>query len=216
MTFWKDRKTFWLTSVSFIAILLGLYAWSERSWRETVESALRNTLQLHDHTITALYSEQERAEQLNQMLLRKTGEVKRLAQRLQEDAEIIQSLKEENTAKEKQISKLQTELILAVDSFGDNPNRSDTARELERIAVSLSEGEDNLGRIVQIHPEWEFVVLDLGWDNVVIGDVLGVYRDEELVAEVQVERVQEKAAAARVLPKYDTINIALNDRVFVQ
>ncbi len=216
MNFWRDRKTFWLTSVSFIAILLGLYGWSERSWRETVESALRNTLELQDHTITALFSEQQRAEDLNQMLLRKTGEVKRLARRVQEDAEAILSLKEENAAQGDQIAKLQTELVLAADSYNGGFERSDAARELERISIALNEDPTDMARIVQIHPEWEFVVLNMGWDEVVIGDVLGVYRDKELVAEVQVERVQEKAAAARVLPKYDSMSIALNDEVFIR
>ena len=69
------------------------------------------------------------------------------------------------------------------------------------------------GKIIQINAEWQFVVVDLGWDVLSIGDVLGVFRDDQLIAKVKVERVQERVAAARILPDYQATNITVNDRI---
>ena len=71
------------------------------------------------------------------------------------------------------------------------------------------------GKIIQINPDWQFVVVDLGWHTVNIGDVLGVYQGEQLIAKVKVERVQEQVAAASILPEYRTADITVNDRVAV-
>ena len=124
---------------------------------------------------------------------------------------------------ESQVSQLQAELVLTARAREALIQRvpaqagSGTA-ELEKIDVvvgpigSLAEAS---GKIIQVNPEWEFVVVDLGWHTVDIGDVLGIYRGDQLIAKVKVERVQEQVAAASILPEYRTAEIAVNDRVAV-
>jgi hypothetical protein len=87
--------------------------------------------------------------------------------------------------------------------------------ELEKIKVAVGPSglREASGTIIQINPEWQFVVVDVGWHALSIGDVLGIYRGDQVIAKAKVERVQEQAAAASILPEYRTVNIAVGDRV---
>ena len=69
------------------------------------------------------------------------------------------------------------------------------------------------GRVISVHPEWDFVVIDLGWDAVKIGDTVSIVRNDELLAKAKVERVQEGVCAAAVMPEWDAKTIQINDRV---
>src|SRR3989338_9085357 len=120
-------------------------------------------------------------------------------QRMQEEARVIASLEAQTAQQSSLISRLQTQLVLATrpsTGAATPPTGAEASMmELEKIAVTFPTASGSAGKVIHIDPEWQFVVLNLGWDTVAIGDVLGVVRQGQLVAEVQVERVQEDAAA---------------------
>jgi hypothetical protein len=90
---------------------------------------------------------------------------------------------------------------------------SSAAVELERIMVSSDTSPALRGRVISVHPEWDFVVIDLGWDAVKIGDTVTIMRNEELLAKAKVERVQEGVSAAAIMPEWDAKTVRVNDRV---
>jgi hypothetical protein len=55
------------------------------------------------------------------------------------------------------------------------------------------------------------VVISLGWDAVRIGDVVSIFRGNQLQAKAKIERVQEGVCAATVLPDWKTDALELND-----
>ena len=84
--------------------------------------------------------------------------------------------------------------------------------QLERIVVSRTDAGLH-GRVLSIDKNWNFVVVDLGWSAVGIGDTLSIYREEQLLAKARVERVQEGICAASLLPEWSTAEIRVNDQV---
>ena len=56
-------------------------------------------------------------------------------------------------------------------------------------------------------------MISLGWDAVRIGDVVSIFRNDQLQAKAKIERVQEGVCAATVLPDWKTEAIQLNDLV---
>jgi len=65
-----------------------------------------------------------------------------------------------------------------------------------------------------VNREYDFIVADLGrGDNVKLGDVLSVYRNEKFIARVQVERLEENICAAAVLPGWQNVEFNESDEV---
>ena len=85
--------------------------------------------------------------------------------------------------------------------------------ELQRIVVSGETSPAFLGRIVSVHHDWDFVIIDLGWDAVKVGDTVSIIRGNQLLARARVDRVQEGVCAATVLPEWETESVRVNDTV---
>jgi len=84
--------------------------------------------------------------------------------------------------------------------------------ELERIVVKTT--PVLVGRVLMVNREYDFIVADLGrGDNVKLGDVLSVYRNEKFIARVQVERLEENICAAAVLPGWQNVEFNESDEV---
>ena len=84
--------------------------------------------------------------------------------------------------------------------------------ELERIVVKTT--PILVGRVLMVNREYDFIVADLGrGDNVKLGDVLSVYRNEKFIARVQVERLEENICAAAVLPGWQNVEFNESDEV---
>ncbi|MBI2495770.1 MAG: hypothetical protein HYW10_04315 [Candidatus Omnitrophica bacterium] len=71
------------------------------------------------------------------------------------------------------------------------------------LAIALQDRED------------AFVIISLGWGAVRIGDTVSIFRNDRLLAHARVERVQESACAATVLPAWKAADIRANDLVHV-
>ena len=139
-----------------------------------------------------------------------------LTRRLESEAGVVERLTWHAADLNGQIVTLQKELALAVRRqqrmFAAQPMTSPHLVELEKVVVGAG-APPVRGRVVDVNTEWRFVVVDLGWDVLHIGEILGVYRDGLLIAKIGVERVQERLAAASLLPAYREAAIAVNDQV---
>jgi hypothetical protein len=163
----------------------------------------------------ALALERQRAGELRTLLAGKTQEADLLAQQLAAQSAAALQLEQVVSRQHGHISRLQTTLLMTQQRVAETTRRSPAiapAVVLDKVTVPLG-GQEHTARVLHVNPEWNFVIVNAGWERLGIGDVLQVYRDEALVARAEVERVQEEAAAARVLPAYHAAAIHVNDQV---
>jgi len=84
--------------------------------------------------------------------------------------------------------------------------------ELEKIVIKP--GSVITGKITMVNKEYAFVVVNLGTQhNLKAGDILSVYRNDEFIGKVQIERAEEKMSAAAVLPDWQNVEFKEDDIV---
>ena len=162
----------------------------------------------------SLGSEHRRVEQISQTLSSKESELQAVIGRLSEEEHVIQQLQGELVAMQQRLDLIQAPNRQARGQ--DDAGRDEGMVQLEKVVVRnpASSSDAGLqGRILSVHPEWQFTVIDLGWDSVNIGDVVSIYRDEQLVGKARVDRVQEQVSAATLLPGPAQADIHVNDVV---
>ena len=136
---------------------------------------------------------EEKEEQIRLSLSRLQKEI---VARRETEAQLVITMKEKGILEAK-ISKL---------------TKKTGAFELERIVVKTT--PILVGRVLMVNREYDFIVADLGrGDNVKLGDVLSVYRNEKFIARVQVERLEENICAAAVLPGWQNVEFNESDEV---
>jgi hypothetical protein len=136
--------------------------------------------------------------------------------RLTQEERIIQELQEKLLAMQRQFDLLQGELAMTLqERTTSSPTLEGGMVHLEKVVVTrpASSAPGLQGRIISVNPEWRFVVIDLGWDVVKIGDVISIYRNEQLLGKARVERVQEQVSAATLLPEWTEAEVQINDVV---
>ncbi len=158
---------------------------------------------------TALQTEAKRSARLQQLLAEKSRELHQLVARLDSATQQLASLQEDVHSRDGHIGQLQTELLVARQA----PPKADASTvQLDPISVAFSLPQRQ-GRVVQVNPEWDFVVVNLGWDALKMGDLIKITREEKVIAQAQVERLQQTASAARLLPDYPAAGVQVNDIV---
>ena len=136
---------------------------------------------------------EEKEEQIRLSLSRLQKEI---VARRETEAQLVITMKEKGILEAK-ISKL---------------TKKTGAFELERIVVKTT--PILVGRVLMVNREYDFIVADLDrGDNVKLGDVLSVYRNEKFIARVQVERLEENICAAAVLPGWQNVEFNESDEV---
>ncbi len=224
---WLKKKQTWAV-VGFVVLALCAVGFAfarqiEHRKRLESEQKLSQTIQAKQLIEAKLSAEERRSQKLAEVLEVKTKEVDQVVRRLEAEANAVELLQGRLAATESQVSQLQAELVLSARGRDELAQRMQAQAgggqtELEKIKVVVGplDGFGGAsGKILQVNPEWQFVVINLGWQALNIGDVLGIYRGDQLVAKVKVERIQEQVAAASILPEYRTAEIAVNDRVAV-
>ena len=182
--------------------------------RQQLERQVSSVLTTHQQLTNDLAAERQRTHALTDDVAEKSAELDHTIGRLAEEAQTIRGLQQQITVQEQQMAQLQGELADALHLAQAAPAASSSAAvELERIMVSSETSPTLQGRVISVHPEWNFVVIDLGWDAVKIGDTVSIVRNDALLAKAKVERVQEGIAAAAIMPEWDAEKVQINDRV---
>ncbi len=84
--------------------------------------------------------------------------------------------------------------------------------ELEKIIVKLSEVSD--GSILEISDKYGFAIIDVGSENgIIVGDILGVYRDNKLISRVVVEKVFADMSSAVPAAGFTNVDLMPYDKV---
>ncbi len=212
-----------LFGIGVAAVLVGEVAVRfhlERQYQQAIKNRQRLELQVaelrteREQLANVLEQEHQRIEGLAQELSVKDQELQRTLVRLNEEQRTIETLQQKLGAMQRQLDLLQGELALALQQRTNPSATASHAVQLEKVVVNNTPSSAVAqGRVLSVHPEWKFVVIDLGWDVVQIGDVLSIYRYDQLLGKARVERVQEQAAAATLLPEWEQHEIAINDIV---
>lgn len=214
----SNRFAFWAGAFCCISLFLTAVLWWEQTSRHILVRTLEQTSRRQQVMAQALVMERQSGAQLRKLLEGKGQEVDLLAQKLTAQSAAALQLQQVVSRQNEQISQLQTKLLISQQKLAANDNSSPAlapAISLSKVTVPLGP-QSKTARILQVNPEWNFVVVNAGWEQLGIGDVLDVYRDKDLVARVEVERVQQELAAARVLPAYQTAAIQVNDQAVIQ
>jgi len=183
-----------------------------------LESHLRQVLAANHQLLAHLVGELQRSQKLEEHVAQKNRELDETFARLGEEHLAVEALNSRLTAMEKQMDRLQAELAMALDgkvpmAKSASLDRNKAAVELERIVVSRQDSAETQGRVLSVHPDWRFVVVNLGWNQVRIGDTVSIFRNDKLLAKAKVERVQEDLAAATLLPEWQPSEVQVNDLV---
>jgi len=215
-----------LVAVTGVALLGGVGAEelarraAERRYRQAQEGRQQLELQFgevlatHEQVKTNLQREQQRSQELTQALGTMRSRLEEAVGRLTEETRQVRELQTRLTAMQQQMDSLQSELAVALQIDWPKPAAEQAEPvELQRIVVSDAGAAELNGRVLSVHEQWNFIVIDLGWDAVKIGDLVSIFRDEQLLAKARVERVQEGVAAATVLPEWKAVEIHVNDLV---
>ena len=189
----------------------------ERRYHQVIESRRRLELQFGEALARAGKLEDDvRAERRrSQELFGALGAARTLLEeavgRLSQEAQRAQEFRARLASKEQQMDQLQGELAAALQRREVTEPREPRAIQLDRIVVRDTEARTLEGRVVSVHPDWNFVVLSFGWDAVRIGDTVSIFRDQQLLAQARVDRVQQAVCAATLLPEWRQAEIHIND-----
>ena len=199
---------------------------AERRYQEALEGQRQMALRVrgiiagHEQLTQEVTRERQRAQELSEAFLSTRQQLEETTGRLTQERQRADELQTRLASTQQELEQLQGELAVTLkETQGDAAwpraagEPSQHPVELERIVVSRINGEGVQGRILSVHPEWGFVVIDLGWDAVRIGDVLSVLRQDDVLATVRIERVQEEVCAAAVIPEHKATEVRINDLV---
>lgn len=181
--------------------------------RAQLERHVSGILAAHRQLTDELATERQRNGELSNAIAAKSTELEQAVGRLAEESRTVRELQQQLRTQEQQMAQLQGELASTLQrAQAAAVIAPDAAVELERVLVSSDDLPPLQGRVLSVHPEWNFVVIDLGWDAVKIGDTVSILRNEELLAKARVERVQEGVSAAAIMPEWNAAEIQVNDR----
>jgi len=190
----------------------------ERRYQELVERQRQMEMEYaemaasHRSLTTHLDQEQQRSQELAGALAATRAKLEETVGRLAEETRNAGELKMRLASVQEQMDQLQGELVTAlhdqVSGQGEEPQQP---VQLERVVVSSADAAGVQGRIISVHQDWDFVIINLGWDAVRIGDTVSIMRDDQVLAQARIERVQEGVCAASVLPEWNAGDIRVND-----
>jgi len=180
--------------------------------RHQLEAQFGEFLTSHEQLKAELQTEQQRSKALSEGLAQTQAELDESLARLAQETQQAREFETRFSAMRQQMDQLQGELAAALQ---DRSARAKTggaaAVQLERVMVSSAGTSALEGRVLSVHRDWHFIVLDLGWGEVKIGDTVSILRNSQMLAKARVERVQAEVCAATVLPDWETADIQVND-----
>lgn len=170
--------------------------------KETLESQLLGLCRLRDTLQQQLGAQRETAAKLTETIGQKDSEIKTIAQKLDKAVEERRETETQLVAlmQEKRI----LEARIAKTETGAAPV------ELEKVIVKAQSALK--GKVLTVNKEQKFVVVSIGKQNKLnLGDILSIYRGEEFIGRVQIEKMEEKIAAAAILPEWENADFQKDD-----
>lgn len=187
------------------------YRQAARARRE-LELQVGEMLASHQRLQQDLTREQQHSRELSDALASTWIELERTVARLTEETQNAKKIQTKFSAMQQQMDQLQGELAVTLEQRqAEAPAVGSGTVQLERVVVGEEAASALRGRVVSVHRDWGFVIINLGWDAVRIGDTVSIFHGEQILAKARVERVQEGTCAATVLPSYHTDDIHVND-----
>ncbi len=193
-------KIFWPSIIILLIACLSLYILKEK------EKSLRIAKELElQQTVEAKKVVENNLADTKKEIISKDEQIKLTLDKLEKE---ISARKEAETqllvvTKEKQALETKVEEITAA-----LPGKI----ELEKIVIKTT--HELIGKVLAFDKEHAFVVVDLGsGNNLKLGDILSVYRNDKFIGKVQVEKVEEKSAAADILSPWKNVEFKENDAV---
>ena len=180
--------------------------------RRELELQVGEMLASHQQLQGDLTLERRRSQELSEALASTRLELERTVARLTEETQNTKTIQQKFSSMQQQMDQLQGELAVTLEQRQAEtaPGASGTV-QLERVVVGNEAASALDGRVVSVHRDWGFVIINLGWDAVRIGDTVSIVHGEQILAKARVERVQEGTCAATILPNYHTDDIHVND-----
>ena len=180
--------------------------------RRELELQVGEMLASHQRLQQDLTQAQRRSQELSDALASTRNELERTVARLTEETQSTRTIQTKFSAMQQQMDQLQGELAVTLEQRQvETASGGSGTVQLERVVVGTEAASALDGRVVSVHRDWGFVIINLGWDAVRIGDTVSIFRGEQILAKARVERVQEGTCAATVLPNYHTDDIHIND-----
>ena len=180
--------------------------------RRELELQVGEILASHQRLQEDFTLEQRRSQELSDALASTRIELERTVARLTEESQNTNAIQTKFSAMRQQMDHLQGELAVTLEQRQAETAASGSGIvQLERVVVGDETASILRGRVVSVHRDWGFVIINLGWDAVRIGDTVSIFHGEQILAKARVERVQEGTCAATVLPNYHTDDIHIND-----
>lgn len=181
--------------------------------RQELEVRFGQAMASRERIRTQLSREQQRSHALAEALASARSQLEQAVGRLSQETGSVRELRMRLGTMQSQMDQLQGELALALQRTTGTDAAAQQPVQLERILVSTLETPGLRGRVLSVHPEWNFVLIDLGWNVVNIGDTLSIVRNGQMLAKARVERVQEGVCAATLLPESEIAKVQINDAV---
>ena len=193
-------KVFWPSIIILLVICFTLYAQKEKekSLRIAKESELQQTVEAKKVVENNLVDAKKE-------IVAKDEQIKLSLDKLEKE---ITSRKEAETrlllvTKEKQALEAKVEELTVL-----LPKQI----ELEKIVIKTT--HELIGKVLAFDKKHAFVVVDLGsGNNLKLGDILSAYRNDKFIGKVQVEKVDEKTAAAAILSPWKNVEFKESDMV---
>lgn len=172
--------------------------------KKQVENKLVDTLKAKEQVEVELTTEKERSLTLKKELEDKEQKIKTALNRIEREIAARKKVEAQLMIALKQKENLERKV--------SNLNRASKTIELEKIVIKP--GSVMTGEIIMVNKEYAFVVVNLGSQhNLKIGDILYVYRNDEFIGKVQIERTEEKISAAYILPDWQNVEFKEDDLV---
>ena len=179
--------------------------------RRQLERQAGTIISHHNQLAANLTQEQRRSQELSEALASTRGQLEEVVGRLAQESKSVRELQLRLAAMQSQMDQLQGELAMTLQERERTTSAQPSPVQLERVVVTDPSESGLRGRVLSVHRDWNFVVIDLGWNDVKIGETLSIFRNDRLLAKARIERVQEQVCAATVLPEWSGAEIQVND-----
>ena len=220
----STRQVFWGVCITILVAV----ATGEHIYRRILEVRYEHALQVASEveveyaTVLEAYrahagdlaEARHRSDQLSEALADRNARLDEALAKLDQEHRAVGELEGRLASAKQQLEQVQGELALSLDTRqGPEPAAAPDAVQLQRVIISDAAEPVTQGRVVSVHPEWNFIVVNMGWNLVKTGDTVSIFRNNELLAKARIERVQERAAAATILPDWASAAVQINDQV---